>query len=155
MEQQSVDWTEANASITVEQLDNLVAEYLKAREVYEAAKKVSGQHYAEYQVLENKLVATLTEAGKKSYKVDGVGTATRVQKSVVTVPKDVTAKRELFGWITDTYGKDVLDTLVSINHQSLNSFYNQEVERHKDNPLFLMPGLDAPTTVESLSFRRG
>ena len=154
METNVHSWAEENTSVTVEQLDNLVAEYLKSREIYEAAKKVSGEKYADYQVLENKLVATLTAAGKKSYKVDGVGTATRVVKSVVTTPKDVTSKRLLFDSINKTYGKDVLDEMVSINHQRLNGWYNEEVELHKEDPLFHVPGIEAPTSVESLSFRR-
>jgi hypothetical protein len=156
MQENVHDWTDesSSASVTVEQLDSVVASYLEAREIYEAAKKVSSEKYSDYQALENKLVALLTQANKKSYKVDGLGTATRVLKNVVSVPKDLSAKRLLFSWIGEQYGKDVLDDMVSINHQKLNGWYNEEVEKNKDNPMFSIPGIEAPTSVESLSFRR-
>jgi hypothetical protein len=97
---------------------------------------------------------TLKALGKKSYKVDAIGNISLVTKNVVTVPKDVDSKRALFGWIKDTYGVDVLDDMVSINHQKLNGFYNQEAEKRQDDPMFHIPGLEAPTPAESISFRR-
>jgi len=157
MENQSVhaDWAEGTpTSVTLEALDALVAEYVKAREVYEAAKKVSGEKYADYQALENKLVTTLSEAGKKSYKVDGVGAVTRVVKTSVQTPKDVNDKRAFFDWVEAQYGKDVRDTMSSVNSNTLNSFYNQEVEKHKDDPMFAIPGIGTPTASEHLSFKR-
>lgn len=147
------DWAESKP-VTVEELDLLVKHYLRAREIYEAAKKVSGDKYAEYQELENKLVQTLTDAGKKSYKVDGVGQVTRVVKNSVQTPKDVSDKRSFFKWVGEKYGEDVRDQMMSVNSQTLNSFYNQEVEKHADDPLFGIPGIGSPTASEHLTFKR-
>jgi hypothetical protein len=91
--------------------------------------------------------------GKKSYKCEGIGTFTRVMKEVVKVPKELEAKRKLFEWIDSQYGRDVLDTMVSINHQSLNSFYKEEAK--KSSALdFAIPGIEAPTAVENVSFTK-
>lgn len=150
------EWTEtpAPASITVEKLDSLVSDYVEKRKEYEAAKRVASDKYALVSDAENAVTEALKALGKKSYKLEGVGTFTRVMKEVITVPKDVEQKRELYSWIEARYGKDVLDEMTSINHQRLNSFYNQEVEKEKDNPAFTIPGLDAPTSVENVSFRK-
>ncbi len=149
------EWQEASSeSVSLAELDKLVEDYKKKREAYDAAKKVSGELYSISEEAENKILSVLKAANKKSYKVDGIGTVTRVQKQIVTVPKDVEQKRALFNWIKEQYGVDVLDEMVSINHQKLNGFYNEEVEKHKSNPLFAIAGLDAPTDVENLSFRK-
>ena len=149
-------WNQAAsaASITVEELDAMVQNYKNKRDEYEAAKKVSTGHYHELEKAEKALQEALKAMGKKSYKCEGVGTFTRVMKEVVTVPKEIEAKRKLLGWIKDQYGPDVLDTMVSINHQSLNSFYREEAKK-SDNPAFEIPGIAAPTAVENVSFRRG
>jgi len=158
MNEQFNEWQEAEgktaADISVEDLDNLVKSYLEKREAYEAAKKVQTEKYNEYQRLETRLMTTLKAAGKKSYKVDGIGSATVVQKSVIQVPKDVEHKRQLWEWIKNKYGVDTLDDMLSIHSAKLTSWYNEEAEANKENPLFSVPGISAPTMVENLSFRR-
>jgi hypothetical protein len=145
--------SDASASITVEQLDAYIKEYVEAREIYEAAKEVSSEKYNLLQHVENKCMEALKAVGKKSYKLEGVGLFSRVMKEVVTTPKTIEDKRELFCWIGGKYGTDVLDDMLSINHNKLNSFYNEEVEKAKD-PLFKIPGIGAPTYVENVSFRK-
>jgi hypothetical protein len=152
------DWTDSafgHSKISVEELDGMIKDYVDARKEYEEKKKVATDAHGIMESCENRVREALKALGKKSYKVEGLGTFTRVMKEVVTVPKDLDAKRQLFKWIEDHYGPDVLDSMRSINHQSLNSFYNQEVEKQKDNPAFEIPGLDAPTAVENVSFRKG
>jgi hypothetical protein len=145
--------SEDMSKVSIEDFDRFMQDYSAKREDYETAKKVSGEKYAVYQDAENKLMSILKATGKKSYKVDGLGLISLVTKEVVTTPKTVEDKRKLFSWIKDRYGLDVLDTMVSINHQSLNSFYNQEAEK-SNSPMFHIPGLEQPTATESLSFRR-
>lgn len=155
--QTTQDWAAESfgeEKITVEEMDALLTEYVEKRRLYDEAKKASSEAYGDLSVVENKVMSALKATGKKSYRLDGVGLFTKVEKQVVTVPKDVEKKRDLFAWIAEQYGKDVLDGMVSINHQKLNSFYNAEVEKHKDNPLFEIPGVDAPTAVETASFRK-
>lgn len=156
--QSFLDWQEEAGqvpeAVSVMQMDQIVRDYLAAREEYEAAKKISSAKHGEMEAIEAKLVSTLKAAGKKSYKVDGVGNAIITNKKVIAVPSDVDAKRALWTWITETYGTDALDEMRSINSQKLTAWYNQEAEKNKDNPLFAIPGIAAPTTVENLSFRR-
>ena len=142
-----------DTNITVEQLDAMVADYQAKREVYEKAKRESSDRYKELAEAEGKLQETLKAMGKKSYKVEGIGTFTRVMKEVVKTPKENSHKKELFDWIKETHGPDVLMSMVSINHQTLNSFYREEAKRSED-PAFQIPGVEAPTSVENVSFRK-
>ena len=144
----------SSASITVEELEGLIKDYTSKRKIYEEHKAAASEKYKETEAAENKVVEALQALGKKSYKVEGLGTFTRVMKEVVTVPKDLDKKREFFEWIEVTYGKDVLDTMVSVNHQTLNSFYRQEADKHKDEAVFAIPGIEAPTSTETVSFRK-
>ena len=142
------------SALTVEQLDNLILQYSAEREEYEKASKESKRLHAIYKATEETLINTLRALGKKSYKVEGVGNVTVIEKSSVTVPKEVSDKRALFGWIKDQYGDDVLDAMVSINHNKLNGFFNEELEKNKNNPLFEIPGLSMPSPSNSVQFRR-
>lgn len=148
------DWDQpVDTNITVEQLDEMVADYQRKRDVYEAAKRESSDKYKELAEAESKLQETLKAMGKKSYKLEGVGTFTRVMKEVVKTPKTNDDKTQLFEWIKQNHGPDVLMSMVSINHQTLNSFYREEAKRAED-PAFKIPGVEAPTSVENVSFRK-
>lgn len=140
--------------VSLEQMDLLIKAYVEKREDYEEAKKISTQKYHEYEAAEKRVIDALRAANKTSYKLDGVGTFSRTFKEVVTVPKDLESKRALVKWIRERYGDDVCDQMLSINHQTLNSFYNQEAEKAEDRSLFRIPGLDAPTVVENASWRK-
>lgn len=143
-------------NITVEELDQCVKDYFESRKQYELKEselKSYGEalHRAEYQLMEY-----LRITKKDSYKVSGVGTATIVKKLQVTTPKDPEDKRKLFQWIEQQYGQDGLDKYQTINYQALNSLYSSAAEEAATKREVLsIPGLDLPTTRETLSFRRG
>lgn len=150
------DWMEPQVeAVDLQKMDALITEMREKKEAHEEAKKKATDIYKEYAALEHKVIAALKAAGKKSYKVDGLGTFSIVHKQVVTTPKTLDEKRQLFDYIREKYGDDVLDTLRSVNHQSLNSFYNQEAEKAEDPSLFEIPGISAPTIKEEARFRKG
>lgn len=151
-------WTEKTAtSISVEDLDQLVKEMRKKRDIYEAAKAKSTELYKEYEQLEGAVVEALRQAGKKRYHVDGLGTATVVEKLVVTTPKTLEDKRKFFEWIKAKFGDTVLLDKQGINHQSLQKLYNdaydEAVERGEGH-LFSVPGLQPPTNYPELRFTK-
>lgn len=51
-------------------------------------------------------------------------------KTNVTLPKDISGKRSVFKYITETYGAEVLEEMITINPASFASWYNQELEKH-------------------------
>jgi hypothetical protein len=133
----------------------LVQEYVKAKEEYARRKESLSSFYAEeVERRQSLLIKSLEAAGLKSFKVDGLGTFGVVYKQTITTPKTIEEKRELFGYILDKYGQDFLDSIVSINHNSLNSFYNQEAEKSQDPALFHIPGLEAPSVKVEARFTK-
>ena len=62
------EWSQAVATtnITVEELDNMVANYKAKRDAYEAAKKISTDKYHELEKAEGSLQEALKSMGKKS-----------------------------------------------------------------------------------------
>lgn len=148
------EWDEqAVQLLNLEDMDNLIKEMREARIKYEDKKKESTELYKEYQELETKAMQALEAAGKKSYKVDGLGNFSIVVKQVVTTPKTIEEKRELFRWIQDKHGKDYLTSMVSINHQKLNSFYNESFKESSDKASFKIDGLEEPTARKETRFR--
>ena len=97
------------------------------------------------------MLNALAASGKKNYTVDGIGQVYTVTKEQYTTPKISEDKTKLFNYIEDKYGPDVLMFMVSINHQTLNSWANKETETGE---VMAIPGLAEPTSVTTLSFRR-
>lgn len=140
------EWDEGQeAPVNLEQMDQMIADYRKLRDEYDDLKKVASDKWAEVEEIQNKVIKALEAAGKKSYKVDGVGTFGIVYKQVVGMPKSVEGKEALFSHIKKEYGEETLLSMQTVNWQSLNSFFNAEAEKSGD-PMFLFPGMDAPTT---------
>lgn len=150
------DWfgKEEDSTISLEEMDKLVVSYKEKREHYEEIKKEASDAYKEVEEVQFMLMQALEKARKKSYKVDGVGTFSVVEKQSVKIPQSLDKKRELVEYIKATYGSDVVDSMMSIHHGTLNSFYNQEVEKHKEDPSFHIPGLEAPTVTKEPRFLR-
>lgn len=150
-------WLEAAATQTLNmgEMDALVRKSQELWDVYEAKKKVASEAHAEYEKTEAAVMAALRAAGKKSYKVDGVGTVTIVQKSQVTVPKTIEAKKRFFQYLR-TKGEDVLFGMTTVNSQTLNSWFNREMDEATGNGLlgFSVPGIDAPTSRETMAFKK-
>jgi len=159
------DWDlDESPELNLKDMDDLIKEMREARELYDEKKKASTDAYKDYAALETKVMLALEAAGKKSYKVDGLGTFTIVEKRVVTTAKTIEAKRKLYDWIQDKYGEEYLISILGVNHNTLNSFYNREYneyvekakaaqERGETIEPFDLP-LPEPTLQKSTSFRK-
>ena len=141
------------SEVSLAKMDEMIAEYKDCRDVYEEKKKEASKSYEDVEKIQNKIMAALEAAGKKSYKVDGLGTFSVVLKQSVSMPKDFEEKRGLFSYIIKNYGVDVFESMVTIHYQSLNSFYNQEFEKAQD-PMFHLPGVSAPTVKKEPRFTK-
>lgn len=137
--------------ISLEQMDSLAARIKAAREEYDAQKKLASEAHGHLEILENEMVALLKASGRKSYAAPGIGSVGYREKEQYTVPKDLDAKRALFSYISDKYGRDVLASMLSINHNTINSWANKETETGEVQQI---PGLDQPTMIETFYFTK-
>lgn len=94
--------------------------------------------------------------GLEKQPLPGYGTVYRQKSFSVKIPKDPAAKDKLFGWIREHKGDDVLKNMVSINSQTLNSFYKAELEvaKEKGDIDWALPGIEAPEVYYTLNMRK-
>lgn len=133
-------------------MDAAVKTMQATRENYEALKKVASDAHARVEEAEMKLLGLLKKSGKSKYHVDGLGTVSIRNKYIVRTPKGLTEKQAFFEWVGKKYDQNTLLGILSVNHQTLNSFVNSEKEK---DPQVDIPGLEAPVHEEILAFRSG
>lgn len=148
------EWKDESVkSVNLEELDQLVAKYKELRSDYEDKKARSNEASALMDETKNAILLVLMNAGKSKYFVDGLGTVYTINKYVVRTPKELEKLRALRCYIQSKYGPDAADQLFTVNHQTLNSFVNKEIEAVND-PSFVIPGLEAPILEQNLGFRK-
>lgn len=139
---------------TLEQMDGLMLGYVDARTVYEEIKQRASNAKKVMDDAEWLVTKALHESKKTSYRLDNVGLFTLINKETITTPKTIEEKRALFKYIGDKYGKDALDGYRSVNSQTLNSFYKEELKLAEDPALFSLPGIEGVTVRQSTRFTK-
>lgn len=140
--------------VSTKTLDTEIAELSKLRETYQGMKSEASAAHLRLKEQETKVLNLLDIADKKSYKVDGLGTVSKIEKLAVTTPKTTDAKRDFFSWIRETMGEDAVWAYASVNSNTLNSLYNTQTEEYAERGETLdIKGIDMPTTRTTLSFR--
>jgi hypothetical protein len=156
MEANELSAWEQPVEVNLATLDGMVKELVELRKVYQDRKDIASRAYEEVEAMEAKISSVLQASGKSKYFVDGVGTAYLINKYVIRSPKDNQSKQLLFDYIKQHHGEDVLMSKLSINHQSLNSFYNEEVAAlAKEGKTAQIPGIEEPVHEVNLGFRKG
>lgn len=145
-------WEEATVyeDISVDEIDQALETYHDARADYEAKKKISNEADAVAKEAKRKLIEILKRSGKKKWEVEGIGKATITTKMTVKVPRDLEEKKKMLMYMR-SLGEEAYIQLVGVNYQTLNGFYNQQIE---SDPDFTLPGVDAPIAEENIQFRR-
>ncbi len=131
-------------------MDSLIKDLQEARASYDEAKRKATELYNLLQEKEDLVLNTLKANGKTKYEAEGVALVYYSTREVYSTPKTNEQKRELFRYIQEKYGVEACTSMLSINHQTLNSWANKETEA---DPLLAIPGLDKPESVETLYFR--
>jgi len=150
-------WEEESAQeISINDLDNAVRKVKEIRDEKDALKKQQDAISDTLEIAEGELLDLLTRANKKSYKLDGVATISLKEKLSVQTPKTPEEKRAFFNWVKETHGEQEADSLMTVNSQTLNSFYNAEMElaATRGEADFSIPGILAPVSRTILSVRK-
>lgn len=150
-----LQFEEASAEeVSTVELDKLVEEYALKRKAVDEIKEQKKVLDEELDNVEMKLLSLLQKAGKTKYHVDELGTVSLVEKMSVTTPKDPADKAALFKWLKDTHGADGFLAYASVNSQSLNALYNEELGKAEDKASFNIPGIGAPLAMTQLRFKK-
>ena len=150
-------WDTQTEVVTTEELDEAVNAMSDFKGEYEAKKKISNDAHHQYEESRARVISLLAKANKTKYEVDGVGKVSVSQQLKVKFPSDHDQRASFFKWLNESYGGDGFLTYASVNYNALNSLYNQEFERAKDEGTaddFTVPGIASPEHEPKLSFRR-
>ena len=136
--------------MNTEQLDEMVAEMLDYRKQYDEQKEISNSLHRQYKTAQQKLQDSLENSGKSKYFVEGRGTVSLVNKLKVRMPQDPDKKQEFLQYMMDR--DDVKYSLLNVPWQSLQAWYNTEVEANEGD--FACPGIEAPTMETTIRFTK-
>lgn len=133
-----------------EDLDSLVEEMVDFRKQYEEQKDISNALHRKYKLTQDKLLNALEESNKPKYYVAGIGTVSLVNKMKVRMPQDPDRKKEFLEYMMGR--DDVKFSLLNVPWQSLQAWYNTEMEAHEGD--FDCPGVEAPTLETTIRFTK-
>lgn len=110
---------------------------------------------AKLDLMEGQILQTLADNELTSFK-SSHGTVVRSTRYSVRTPKTIEEKTAFFEWLNKSKGREVYWTYVSVNSQSLNSFYKAEMEAAKEAADFdfKIPGIGEPEATPVLSKRK-
>lgn len=141
-----------NVDISVQRLNQMVEQLAQLRAEEETLDLERKKLQMKLDALEGQLMEILEEQGMSSFTAPS-GLINLVHKSSVTTPKTLEQKRSLFKYLSD---RGVFEELVSVNSQTLNSFYRAEeamaLERGEFD--FSLPGVGQPSVRNQLRFTR-
>lgn len=147
--------TEADETITIEQIDDAVKAYAEAREDAEGKKKIREEAYKKEAALERDLISLLKRAKKTNYMVEGIGKIVVFDKYQVKNPSTPEERRKFFSWVEEHFGQDGLDKYQVTNSASINALYNNHREACEitgEDPT--IDGLELPTATPNLRFTK-
>ena len=135
---------------------------VKLKDLWEQKKRVdeiSGvldEEKSRLEARKTEIQKMMEAMGLEKQPLPGYGTVFRQKSFSVKIPKDPESKERLFGWIKDHKGEDVLRNMISINSQTLNSFYKAELEvaKEKGDVDWVLPGIETPEVYYTLNMRK-
>lgn len=133
-------------------VNQLVTELAEAREKKDRIKIESAKAQAEIDTLEMTLLNLLEASNLTSFKGEN-GSVVVAYRSSVKIPREPDAKDAFFQYLRDV---EMFDSLISVNSQTLNSFYKSQEELALKNGTidFTMPGIERPTPYPEIRFSK-
>ena len=138
------------ALMSVKQLEQLIGQCYSERDEIQVLETQLKEKEKLHSNTKQRILSVFQEFNKSNYSSHR-GMLIRQRRFSVTMPKDPKKKAAFFEYLKE---KDSFDGLITVNAQSLNSFYKAEMDvAAKSGEAFEIPGLDAPKYFETLSIR--
>jgi FtsZ-binding cell division protein ZapB len=137
------------ADITSEAFEKLCDEAFDIRNGIDDLKNQQKKLQEELNRKQERIQAHLDLVGKSKH-AGRMGTISMKVETYPSVPKDPEKRKQFFEWLK---GKGLFEDMITVNSNTLRSFYKAEKTAAEDNPDFSIPGLE-PFERISLAFRR-
>lgn len=140
----------------IKELQEKIKALKNFRTEYDNMKKQLAELDGFCEVLETQIMQHFEENDMTSFRVDGVANVSISQRLTVKVPRDIEAKKAFFEWVAANKGEEVRDSMMTVNSMTLNSFYKEEYNNlsDEDKLMFQIDGIEPPSMMKSLSFRK-
>ena len=138
---------------TIQELDGLVKQCFTLRTEYEELKDKASEKHGEYESIQAKVQSILEATGRLNHETPGAGKISLVTKYQVSFPKDAENAARFRQYLMD----NGLDSMLTMNHQTLNGFYKSKLEELGDgaDPTKVLPGIESPEARVTVSMRKG
>lgn len=150
-----MDWYEDDKKeVSVPEFDEIVEKVFKQREKIDLIQMELKREQEILDKMNVRVLAILKELKRDSYK-SPLGSVGIQRRTSVTMPKDPTQREQFFGYLRE---KGAYDALITVNSQTLNAWYKQELEQaqlEKRSLDFQVPGLNPPSTFEVIRVTKG
>lgn len=140
----------ATPATTLEMMDDMVRKLKELKDQAETKQEEADEVKAAYNAQRKLVLDALKANNRQNYSVDGCAMVYVNSKEAYRVPQTLEDKTKLFDYIKITYGEDTLLSMVGIHSATLTSWANAESEKG----IMSIPGLEAPTMVETLNVRK-
>lgn len=137
--------------VNLTEFDGLCRAIFAQRSVVEAKELELKKETERLEELKTKALKILKDAGKEKFLVEGQGTLYIHNRYTVSTPKDPEERKKFFGYLR---AKGVFEDLITVNHQTLNSFWKEEREASNNDPDFTIPGIGEPTLFQTVALRK-
>jgi hypothetical protein len=138
---------------TIQELDAMVKQCFTLRAEYESLKDQASDKHTELETMQAKVQSILEATGRLNHSTPGAGTIGVRTQYTISFPKDSERAAEFRQYLVD----NGLDSMLTMNHQSLNAFYKSKLEEAGEDadPSQVLPGIGAPEQRITLSMRKG
>jgi hypothetical protein len=143
------------ASLSMAEFDSIGMELFAINETIDDVEATLKGLQEQKKALVEKIIYVMKESGKTSYQIGGKKLILS-QRATVPTPKTREEKEAFFNYLMSTHGEDVYWNYLSVNSQSLNSFYKAEREAavEKQDMDFKIPGIGEESIMSTLSVRK-
>lgn len=145
------DWANEKKSVNTDELHRLIAEMFAARKNYDYKKADSDTAYDQYQEKEELVLKALLSAGLKKYEAPGLPSVSITRELSPQVPRSNEDKRLFFNYIESSFGSDYLESVLSINANTVKSLYNRILKEHEGTTPLVIPGITTITEFTKLN----
>lgn len=141
------------ASISIPEFTALIQEAYDLKQEVAALELQQKGVQEQLSKIQFKILDVMAKTNQTSFKTE-FGQVVRNKRFSVKHPKDPDSRKAFFQYLQD---KGVFENMVSVNSQTLTSWYNLEMQAaaEKGNVDFSVPGIEPPTYAEYLTMKKG
>jgi len=145
---------ENQQEMNVTEFDALCTQAFEQRAKIKEMEDALGAEEAKKKAIERQILSLMEHFEKEKHHLKGYGLIYTESRFTVQTPKTLDDKRLLFGHLKE---RGIFDEMVSVNSQTLNSYYKTEMEAAigRGDSDYQLPGVGEPNHMKTIKFKKG